>query len=160
MNIKTKSVYDPIEEDDGIRIAVMRKPVWIGKERYKIDLYMTKLGPSKELLDDWNNENVRISWQEYEERYLKEMESQQEALQKVRELASKETVTLLCHERGAPEDEIKCHRRLLKELLLQTPQLNERSAREKNQSKDVGIADTRKRRVMKAKRKTQLELPF
>lgn len=116
MNIKTKSVYDPIGEDDGVRIKVTR--YWIrgiGRLQHKIDLWMKQLAPSKELLFDWKK--GRITWQEYEERFFNEMKEQKEALDKVREMAFEQTVTFLCVERGAPEDKIRCHRRLLKEII-------------------------------------------
>lgn len=69
------------------------------------------VGPSEELLDDWNKK--RIKWSEYEKRYFKEMKPQEELVKTLAEKAEKETITLLCKE---PTDE-ECHRRLLKELI-------------------------------------------
>jgi uncharacterized protein YeaO (DUF488 family) len=110
--LKTKSVYDKPGEEDGIRILVMR--LWcrpLSKEKAKIVEWKRELAPSKELLDDWNNN--RIDWAMYEKRYLKEMENQSESIKKLAERAKKETVTLLCKE---STDE-HCHRRLLKNLI-------------------------------------------
>lgn len=111
--IKTKSVYkDKIEDSDGLRILVMRR--WcrpLSKKKAKIDEWLKQLGPSEELLGDWNKN--RIGWTEYEKRYFKEMESQREVIKTLAEKAKKGTVTLLCKE---PTDE-ECHRRLLKELI-------------------------------------------
>lgn len=116
LKIKTKSVYSPVEVDDGIRILVMRKwPRGIGYEKNRIDMWMKDVAPSLELLNDWND--GRISWAEYEERFFKEMEGQKEKLLEIRDMAIKGTVTLLCKERGEPEDTILCHRRLLKGLV-------------------------------------------
>ena len=111
--IRTKSVYkDKIEDSDGIRILVMRR--WcrpLSKRKTKIDEWLKQLGPSEELLDDWNKK--RIKWPEYEKRYFKEMEAQEDFIRTLAERAKKETITLLCKE--ATDEE--CHRRLLKELI-------------------------------------------
>lgn len=111
--IKTKSIYDKVEPSDGKRILVMRKwPRGIGREKNKIDLWMKDVGPSVELLDDWNKRKIR--WQEYEKRYLKEMESQIIKIEELAKLAIKEgSITLLCKEKT----DDKCHRRLLLILL-------------------------------------------
>jgi len=111
--IKTKSVYkDKIESTDGVRILVMRR--WcrpLSREKAKIDEWLKELGPSPELLTDWNKKV--IGWPEYEKRYLKEMEAQTNLIRNLSERAKEETITLLCTERT---DE-QCHRRLLKELI-------------------------------------------
>ncbi len=111
--LKTKSVYyDKVEEEDGIRILVMRH--WcrpLSKEKAAIAEWKRELAPSKELLADWNNN--RIDWATYEKRYLKEMEKQTESIKKLAERAKTETITLLCKE---PSDE-HCHRRLLAEYI-------------------------------------------
>lgn len=110
--IKTKSVYyDKIEPDDGKRILVMRKwPRGIGREKNRIGLWMKELGPSNELLDDWNNK--RIDFSEYERRYFKEMESRTDKIKELADLAREGNITLLCKEKTDEE----CHRRLLKGL--------------------------------------------
>jgi len=111
--LKTKSVYyDKVEEEDGIRILVMRH--WcrpLSKEKAAIAEWKRELAPSKELLADWNNN--RIDWATYEKRYLKEMEKQAESIKKLAERAKTGIITLLCKE---PTDE-NCHRRLLKTLI-------------------------------------------
>jgi len=111
--IKTKSVYyDPIEPEDGQRILVMRRwPRGIGRNKNRIDLWMKEVGPSNELLDDWNNH--RIDFAEYERRYLEEMKFQVDKIGKLADLAKEGPITLLCKERTDQE----CHRRLLKELI-------------------------------------------
>jgi uncharacterized protein YeaO (DUF488 family) len=111
--IKSKSVYyDKTEESDGIRILVMRR--WcrpLSKKKAKINEWLPELGPSKRLLDEWNK-NL-INWDEYEIRYLKEMEVRTGLIDNLAQRAKTETITLLCKE---PTDE-HCHRRLLKELI-------------------------------------------
>ena len=113
--IKTKSVYtDKPEAEDGIRILVMR--YWcrpLTKEKAKIDEWRKELAPSKELLSDWNN--GKITWQEYEQRYCQEIDTQKESIRQIALSAKTETLTLLCKE----EADEQCHRRLLKKLILE-----------------------------------------
>lgn len=91
--IKTKSVYhDKIEDSDGVRILVMRR--WcrpLSKEKAKIDEWLKELGPSPELLADWNRKT--IGWPEYKKRYLKEIEAQVKLIKNLTERAKKETIT-------------------------------------------------------------------
>lgn len=106
--IKTKSILDKKSEDDGIRICVMR----FVKKFYDYDKWLRTLAPSIELLNDYRNKN--INWQEYEDRYIKEMEDNKELIKKLKLESDRGiTITLLCWERS---DKF-CHRRLLKELI-------------------------------------------
>ena len=111
--IKTKSVYDRIEEADGQRLLITRYwPRGISKKRLNISEWIRDLAPSKELLQDWKNE--KITWQEYEKRYYKEMEIKKQFIQELVNLAETSTITLLCFEK---EDNPYCHRHLLKRLI-------------------------------------------
>ncbi len=108
MVIKTKSVFDEGDVGDGFRVCVMR----FVRDYYKYDLWLRDLAPSIELLNDYKNR--RIGWEEYEEKYLKEISGEKDSINKLMELVKeKGVVTLLCAEK---EDKY-CHRRLLKEFL-------------------------------------------
>jgi len=108
MVIKTKSVFDQGDVGDGFRVCVMR----FVRSYYKYDLWLSDLAPSIELLNDWRGK--RISWEEYERRYLEEIKGRKEVIEKLLGLIKeKGVVTLLCAEK---EDKY-CHRRLLKEYL-------------------------------------------
>jgi uncharacterized protein YeaO (DUF488 family) len=108
MVIKTKSVFDQGDVGDGFRVCVMR----FVRSYYKYDLWLSDLAPSIELLNDWRGK--RISWEEYERRYLEEIKGRKEVIDKLLGLIKeKGVVTLLCAEK---EDKY-CHRRLLKEYL-------------------------------------------
>lgn len=110
--IKSKSVYENIDPDDGLRILVMRRwPGGIKKEDQRFDIRIKELGPSHQLLDD--SRNKRIDFAEYERLYLQEMESQTGKIKELAELAGKGNITLLCCEKTDEE----CHRRLLKGLI-------------------------------------------
>ena len=74
--IKTKSIYDPVQEEDGQRILVSRYwPRGISKERLQIEEWMREVAPSPDLLDDWKE--GELAWREYCERYKDEMASKQ-----------------------------------------------------------------------------------
>jgi uncharacterized protein YeaO (DUF488 family) len=109
--IKTKSIYyHKKEPDDGTRILVMRRwPRGISKDQ--ADEWRKDLGPSSELLKQWNK--GEIAFAEFRERYLKEIQDKTEEVQELAMRARTETITLLCHE----ESEDHCHRKMLKELI-------------------------------------------
>lgn len=125
--VKTKSIDTPAErQKDGLRILVARgRGRGLSKDRY--DVWMANLGPSEELRDAILSGN--ITWAEYSHRYLKELREdggidkrnrriknrgQKFTLRLLQHLARNQTMTLLCH---CAEDEMHCHRRLLKKVL-------------------------------------------
>ena len=123
---KTKSVHSRVETSDGLRILAARGR-GRGLPADRFDVWMANLGPSEELRDAILA--GKISWREYRRRYLKELlepggvdernqriknHGQKFTLRLLQHLATKETVTLLCH---CAEDEKHCHRHLLKALL-------------------------------------------
>ena len=111
--VKTKSVYDPVEESDGQRILVSRYwPRGFSRERLSLTEHLKEMAPSVELLRDWKAGN--ISWAEYKNRYYKEMAQQHEKISKLAKRASDKTITLLCFER---KENPHCHRYLLKDLI-------------------------------------------
>jgi uncharacterized protein YeaO (DUF488 family) len=113
--VKTKCIRDPVEESDGERILVMRYwPHGYSKKSLSLTERLLELAPSAQLLNDWKEK--RISWEEYEIRYLEEMSGQRQR-EKIRELGERAkhgTITLLCFE---PEGDPHCHRHLLKGLI-------------------------------------------
>jgi uncharacterized protein YeaO (DUF488 family) len=125
--VKTKSVDSPIEPDkDGLRILAARgRGRGLPKDRY--DVWMANLGPSEELRDSLLSGS--IGWGEYSRRYLNELREggaidernrriknhgQKFTLRLLQHLAERGTVTLLCH---CAEDQMHCHRHLLKKVL-------------------------------------------
>jgi uncharacterized protein YeaO (DUF488 family) len=133
MPIKTKRWNDPPDADEVLRILVCRyRPRALPKAKETWHRWKKELGPSKELHADFYGKNGhRIGWEEYRQRYLKEMESQQEAIAEIAELVAEgKMITLLCS--SACMDAWHCHRTLLKELiearveaLKATPQLKD-----------------------------------
>jgi uncharacterized protein YeaO (DUF488 family) len=118
--IRTKSIYDPADEEDGLRVLVTRYwPRGVRKERSH--LWLRDLGPSPALIRAWKAEE--ITWHEFSRAYLEEFSGveKQEALDEadtiIKEGISgsegREAVTLLCTCR----DGTRCHRAILKEII-------------------------------------------
>jgi len=94
MSIKTKRIYEEAGEDDGARILVDRLwPRGLTKEKANIDLWMKEIAPSDELRKWFNHEQAK--WEEFKERYFKELHDKQEAVSRIREKTKKGTTTLL-----------------------------------------------------------------
>jgi uncharacterized protein YeaO (DUF488 family) len=113
-NIRLKRVYEPASPDDGHRLLTTR--YWPrGVPKSHIDEYTTKTAPSRELLREFKHEG--LSWKGYVPRYLEEMRSEtaQSAIKALAEAARSGTITLMC----ICEDENRCHRRLLKQLIIE-----------------------------------------
>ena len=108
--IGTKRVYDSASPDDGERVLVMR--LWPrGVRKEAVDRWEKELGPSVELLQAYRA--GEITWAEFARRYRSEVRKKPELLESVRKRAPHGTVTLLC----GCEDESRCHRTLLREII-------------------------------------------
>jgi len=118
MPIKTKRWSDPREPDDGWRVLICRyRPRALPKKDETWQTWYADLGPSRKLhADFYGKKGPPITWEEYRQRYLEEMQDQQEGIAGLAELVAEgKTITLLCS--SACEDASRCHRTLLKELI-------------------------------------------
>jgi len=112
-NVRTKSVYEPIEQSDGRRVLTTR--YWArGIPKSAVGEYLHKLGPSRELLHAFKR--GEIDWAAYKTLYLEEMQNEEtkSAIHRLAQLAQEETITLMC----VCRDERICHRPLLRDLIL------------------------------------------
>ncbi len=119
--IKTKRWNDPVEPDDGQRLLVCRyRPRGVKRDAETWDAWVKELAPSPELLADYyGKERPPISWSEYRERYLAEMERERYRLRGLAGIVARgETITLLCS--SACVDPERCHRTLLATLITQS----------------------------------------
>jgi uncharacterized protein YeaO (DUF488 family) len=92
--IKIKRIYDPPAVDDGHRILVDRLwPRGVAKATARIDEWLKELAPSNELRSWFGHDPSR--WEEFRERYRAELAGQQPLLDRLKEMARTETVTLL-----------------------------------------------------------------
>ena len=124
--IRTKSVHSPKDAGDGMRLLVTRfRGRGLPKNRY--DLWMPNFGPSEALLKSFLA--AKITWTEFRRRYTAELfedggvdrrnrtiknHGQKFTLRLLNQLAKRTPITLMCH---CAEDEIHCHRHVLKAVL-------------------------------------------
>jgi uncharacterized protein YeaO (DUF488 family) len=110
--VRIRRVYDEPAVEDGKRILVDRLwPRGIAKEKARIDEWLKEIAPSDELRK-WFGHDPAL-WDEFRERYRRELEAKAELLDQLRGLAKKETVTLLF----AAKDEEHNNAVVLKEVL-------------------------------------------
>jgi len=92
--IKIKRIYDPVSEDDGKRILVDRLwPRGLKKGEAKIDEWLKEIAPSDGLRKWFSHDPSK--WQEFKNRYKKELKNKSETTEKLRAEAKKGQVTLL-----------------------------------------------------------------
>ncbi len=92
--IKTKRIYDDCAKDDGHRVLVDR--IWprgISKEKAKLDDWCKEIAPSSELRKWFNHKEDRFD--EFRNRYKKELKKHEEDLKKLREIAQEKRLCLL-----------------------------------------------------------------
>lgn len=110
--IKT-SYISLLNKTKGIRVLVTRhKPQSLKETDYEV--WAQELSPSKELLETYKTGNC--SWEDFEEKFKKELLISKQAQAKLKELktlAETNEVTLFCYEKK----ETTCHRKILKDLL-------------------------------------------
>ena len=93
-HMKLKHVNKPADPEDGTRILV--DPLWpcgLGKSEAAVDRWLKEIAPSTELRQWFGQDPVR--WPEFRRRYILELQQHIEALNEIRALARKGTVTLL-----------------------------------------------------------------
>ncbi len=117
--IRTKRWCDKVAADDGIKILICRyRPRALPKKDETWTIWRKDLGPSKELHAAFYGKHgqPKLTLDEYTRRYLEEMKGQDEEISFLAELvASGKTITLM--RSSACEDELHCHRSLLKKLI-------------------------------------------
>ena len=107
--IRTGRVYAAAGRRDGARVLIMR--LWPrGIRKARVDRWLKELGPSLPLLRAFRRGD--LGWAAYRRRYLAGLARApaQAALDEVRALVRRRTVTLLC----GCADESRCHRTLLR----------------------------------------------
>ncbi len=118
MPIKTKRWNDPAQPKDGYRLLICRyRPRGVRKADETWDAWCSELAPSRALhADFYGKHGEPIGWERYRERFLKEMEDQQDLIDELAHLVAEgKTITLLCS--SACEDARHCHRTLLQGLI-------------------------------------------
>lgn len=94
MTIKLKRAYDPPAPDDGFRVLVDRLwPRGMTKDEARIGLWLKEAAPSNELRSWFGHDPAR--WEEFGQRYFRELEARPETLAPLADAIRKGTVTLL-----------------------------------------------------------------
>lgn len=89
-----KRAYEPAEASDGYRVLIDRLwPRGVSKERAQLDEWARELAPSSELRTWFGHDPARFA--EFRQRYLHELEDQDEKLRELRRRARVGTVTLV-----------------------------------------------------------------
>lgn len=89
--IKLKRAYEAWDKDDGFRVLVDRLwPRGISKEKTHLDLWLKDVAPSTELRRWFSHDPNR--WQEFKERYLKEIRRKKELISQLVRLEKKHEI--------------------------------------------------------------------
>ena len=92
--IRIKRIYEDAETEDGYRILVDRLwPRGVSKIRAKLDEWNKEVAPSTELRKWFDHQAERF--EEFSSLYEEELKEKKEELEQIREIAEKQTVTLL-----------------------------------------------------------------
>jgi uncharacterized protein YeaO (DUF488 family) len=80
--IKLKSLKEPREESDGLRILIARSgfPYWLNVKTKRWDEWWKELAPSKPLWQDFVADE-KITWNHYRKRFISEIKNNPKAIQ-------------------------------------------------------------------------------
>ncbi len=113
-NVKLKRAYEPPAAADGMRILIDRLwPRGVSKERAAIDQWMKDIAPSTALRKWFGHDPDR--WDEFRQRYVKEVHQNDDLLEELRSLAGRGPITLVyaAHDQ-AHNDAVELRRLILR----------------------------------------------
>ncbi len=94
MRVAIKRVYEPAAAADGRRILVDRLwPRGLTKEKAAVDLWLKEVAPSDELRKWFGHDPQK--WSEFQRRYRAELDSNEEAVQTLKQAIGKGPATLV-----------------------------------------------------------------
>jgi uncharacterized protein YeaO (DUF488 family) len=112
MNVLIKRAYEAPDREDGTRILVDRLwPRGLTKEKARVDLWLKDVAPSTELRKWFVHDPAK--WTEFQSRYRKELQGNQEQLSRLRQEAAKGTITLVYGAKDEQHNEAVILQRLL-----------------------------------------------
>jgi uncharacterized protein YeaO (DUF488 family) len=116
--IRIKRIYDPPDENDGMRVLVDRIwPQGISRFDAKLDLWAQEVAPSTDLRKWFGHKPER--WKEFQKRYRAELKGNQ-ALGELRSLVRRKQATLLYGARDTEHNHALVLRALLSRLARKT----------------------------------------
>ena len=114
-HVRLKRAYDPAAPDDGVRVLVDRLwPRGVRKEDAAIDHWMKDVAPSTALRQWFGHDPAR--WTEFRHRYAAELRDHAAAIDTLRDLARKGTLTLVFGARDEEHNDAV----VLRDVLLKT----------------------------------------
>ena len=118
MVVKTKSVFQKAEDEDGLRVLITRFYPR-GVKNTHFDYWVRDLSPSIELLMSYKD--GKCDWDNFKSKFLRELWDNLSSLEAIHTLnceSKTESITLLCYEKqGNP-----CHRHFVRDIV-ETPNL-------------------------------------
>jgi len=94
LNVRTKRVYEPAVRSDGNRVLVDRLwPRGISKLRAQLESWLREVAPSNALRQWYGHRPER--WPEFQARYARELQTHEEAVQRLLALARQKPLTLV-----------------------------------------------------------------
>lgn len=113
MAVMTKSIFEPIQRDDGYRVLITRFYPR-GVQRSHFDEWVSILSPSPELL--FGYKEGKIGWDSFKDSFMSQLKTDigsLDAILALNDLSRKHNITLLCFERsGTP-----CHRHIVRDVI-------------------------------------------
>jgi uncharacterized protein YeaO (DUF488 family) len=92
--IKLKRAYEDPSSDDGMRILVDRLwPRGLAKANAALELWLKEVAPSPGLRKWFGHEPTK--WERFQKKYWKELEAKDEAVQLLKDMGKKGTITLV-----------------------------------------------------------------
>jgi uncharacterized protein YeaO (DUF488 family) len=117
VTLKLKSLKEPTEESDGLRILIARyRPRALPKSKENWNEWWRDLAPSKALHKDYIKDK-KMDWPGYKRRFIFEIINNPKALNKIqelRQLSKNRDITLLCHCYNVGD---QCHRYLIRDMI-------------------------------------------
>ena len=112
-HVRLKRAYEAAEAADGTRILVDRLwPRGVSKQKAALEEWMKDIAPSTELRQWFGHEPSH--WEEFQRRYKAELRQHAAALERLRDIAAKGTLTLVY----AARDEAHNDAVVLRDVLL------------------------------------------
>lgn len=122
MTIRIVRLGSPRHEEEGLRIGTVRRPPrGVRKEEYAArdiyDIWYPNLSPSEELLKQAQATGNIASWAAFRRKFMAEMKKPEASrtLDLLAALSHQTNMSVGCY----CEDESRCHRSLLRELLVE-----------------------------------------
>lgn len=112
-SIKLKSLKDPTEESDGLRILIARfRPRYLPKSKENWDEWWKELAPSKPLWKEYIKDK-KIDWPEYSRRYEIEIRNNPRAVKALHKLSSQSISRIPKNIKNDADDHYQDEQRLL-----------------------------------------------